>query len=81
MDEQAGMWQRDKDKFNDFSNKRDLEKSKIMGMYKENLVEQMELRRNHARKWRTDMNPNERLMNKDLLEQIETVDWKKVDNR
>ena len=24
------------------------------------------------------MHPNERLMNKDLLEQIETVDWSKV---
>ena len=79
MDEQAVMWKNDVDKFNDFSKKRDEEKAKIMSMYKDNLMEQMELRRNQDKKWRHDMNPNERLMNKDLLEQIETVDWSKVD--
>ena len=81
MNEQAIMWKNDVDKFNDFSNKREEEKAKIMNMYKENLMEQMELRRNQDKKWRHDMNPNERLMNKDLLEQIETVDWNQVEHQ
>ena len=55
MDEQAVMWKNDKEKFEHFSKKRDEEKAKIMGLYKENLVEQMALRKNHDKKWRTDM--------------------------
>lgn len=81
MNEQAIMWKNDVNKFNDFTVKRDDEKAKIMGMYKENLHEQMELRRKQDKKWRHDMNPNEKLMNKDLLEQIETVDWSKVEQQ
>ena len=79
MGEQATMWKNDVDKFNDFTVKRDEEKAKIMSMYKDNLMEQMDLRRNKDKKWACDMNPNERLMNRDLLDQIETVDWSKVE--
>jgi len=79
MNEQADLWRTDADKFKDFSDHREGEKNRIMGNYKQNLIEQMEIRKNKDKKWRCDMNPNEREMNNELLAQINSIDLQKLD--
>lgn len=74
MNQQAVLWKTDCDKFNDFSNNRDNEKAGIMSEYKSNLQEQINYRKNAEKKWKCDMNPNERMMNKELLEKIDGID-------
>lgn len=79
MNEQADLWKTDAEKFKKFNDEREHEKARIMANYKQNLVEQMEIRKNKDKKWRCDMNPNEREMNHELLNKIETIDLTKMD--
>jgi len=78
MNEQADLWKTDCQKFSTFNGEREAEKHRIMQDYKGNLVDQMEIRKNMDKKWRCDMNPNEREMNKELLNKIESIDLKKM---
>merc|ERR1712183_941078 len=78
MNEQADLWKTDCQKFSTFNNEREAEKHRIMQDYKGNLVDQMEIRKNMDKKLRCDMNPNEREMNKELLNKIESIDLKKM---
>lgn len=81
MNEQADLWKTDCNKFKAFNDEREAEKHRIMQDYKGNLIDQMEIRKNMDKKWRCDMNPNEREMNKELLNKIESIDLKKMDTR
>jgi hypothetical protein len=56
MGEQADLWKTDCDKFKDFSDNREGEKNRIMADYKQNLIEQMEIRKNKDKKWRCGTN-------------------------
>lgn len=78
MNEQADLWKTDAVKFKKFNDEREGEKARIMANYKQNLTEQMLIRKNKDKKWRCDMNPNEREMNQGLLSQIEGIDLTKI---